>query len=36
LAPGQLLTYIPIWCAVALTAVHSVRLLQKERALRSA
>lgn len=34
LAPGQLLTYIPIWCAVALTAVHSVRLLQKERALR--
>lgn len=34
LAPGQLLTYIPIWCAVALTAVHSVRLLQKERTLR--
>ena len=34
LAPGQLFTYIPIWCAVALTAVHSVRLLQKERALR--
>jgi len=35
LAPAQLLTYIPIWCAVALTAVHSVRLLQAERALRS-
>jgi chloramphenicol-sensitive protein RarD len=34
LAPGQLATYIPIWCAVALTAVHSVRLLQKERTFR--
>ena len=31
MAPGQLATYIPIWCAVALTAVHSVRLLRKER-----
>lgn len=29
MAPGQLATYIPIWCAVALTAVHSVRLLRK-------
>ncbi len=32
MAPGQLATYIPIWCAVALTAVHSVRLLRKQRA----
>ncbi|SFA74496.1 chloramphenicol-sensitive protein RarD [Collimonas sp. OK607] len=31
MAPGQLATYIPIWCAVALTAVHSVRLLRKQR-----
>ncbi len=31
MAPGQLATYIPIWCAVALTAVHSVRLLRTER-----
>jgi chloramphenicol-sensitive protein RarD len=31
MAPGQLATYIPIWCAVVLTAVHSVRLLRKER-----
>jgi chloramphenicol-sensitive protein RarD len=34
MAPGQLATYIPIWCAVALTAAHSVRLLRKERAAR--
>lgn len=34
MAPGQLGTYIPIWCAVALTAAHSVRLLRKERAAR--
>ncbi|MFJ2988952.1 EamA family transporter RarD [Collimonas sp. NPDC087041] len=34
LAPGQLATYIPIWCAVGLTAVHSVRLLRREKALR--
>ncbi|AEK62454.1 EamA family transporter RarD [Collimonas fungivorans] len=32
MAPGQLATYIPIWCAVLLTALHSVRLLRKERA----
>ncbi|GAC1320702.1 MAG: EamA family transporter RarD [Collimonas sp.] len=31
MAPGQLATYIPIWCAVALTAMHSVRLLRKQR-----
>ncbi|SFH67521.1 chloramphenicol-sensitive protein RarD [Collimonas sp. OK307] len=36
MAPGQLATYIPIWCAVALTAVHSVRLLRKQRAGRYA
>jgi chloramphenicol-sensitive protein RarD len=34
MAPGQLATYIPIWCAVLLTALHSVRLLRKERAAR--
>jgi chloramphenicol-sensitive protein RarD len=32
MAPGQLATYIPIWCAVLLTALHSVRLLRRERA----
>ncbi|AMO95975.1 eamA-like transporter family protein [Collimonas fungivorans] len=30
MAPGQLATYIPIWCAVLLTALHSVRLLRKQ------
>ena len=35
MAPGQLATYIPIWCAVLLTALHSVRLLRKERAAKN-
>ena len=30
----QLGTYVPIWISVALTAVHSARLLRRERARR--